>query len=103
MIEVVVSILFLSIAIVGLSNTYSYMSSRVEIMRWKRDALHLAQEQVEECMANPNYMADQNQPIEIRGYTIKLIPDPNDNSIECIVTPNERKDVSVSLKTILGK
>ena len=111
LVEVIVSILFLMIAILGLMTTYNYMSSQVERARWKRSALHIAQEKIEEFMADPDkidrYRASEEIEVPVtssyssRG-TMEITKDPADPAaIECKIKWTDHSDVSVSLKTVV--
>lgn len=115
LVEVMVSVLFLMIAISGLMTTYSYMSSQVERTRWKRSALHIAQQKIEEFMANPDKSYKSSEEIEVPvtsfyspKSTMEIKKDPIDPSIiesfyiiECRIRWPDKNDVSVSLKTIV--
>lgn len=114
LVEVMVSVLFLMIAISGLMTTYTYMSSQVERTRWKRSALHIAQQTLEKIMADPAY--ELSKDTEVKGNKVKvpltfsnfvwspveIKTDLNDQSIiECKISWPDKPEVFVSLKTIV--
>jgi Tfp pilus assembly protein PilV len=108
LVEVIVSVLFLMIAISGLMSTYNYTSLQLERMRWKRSALHITQQKIEEFMANPGngYPANANidVPVTSSSYPIKstleVKQDPVDpNIIEWKIKWPE-KNISVSLTIV---
>jgi len=115
LVEVMVSVLFLMIAISGLMTTYTYMSSQVERTRWKRSALHIAQKKIEEFVADPDKSYKLSEEIEVPvtfSYspksTMEIKKGPIDPSIiepfyiiECRIKWTDKSDVSVSLKTIV--
>ncbi|MEW5803979.1 MAG: hypothetical protein AB1847_17930 [bacterium] len=113
LIEVIVSILFLMIAITGLMTLYTSMSSQVEWMRWKRNAMLVAQKSIEELVADPNVPIGPIETVDVFVTPFQSVkstlemtqPDPHDpKTIECKVKGkwNDR-DVSVSLRTIVGR
>lgn len=113
LVEVIVSILILMIAISGLMTTYNYMSFQVERARWKRSALHIAQKEIEEFVADPakSYQSSVQVPITSsysRKSIVEIKKDSADQSIECKIRWADEKDASVkndissvSLKTIV--
>lgn len=109
LIEVVVSIFFLLITISGLLASYNYMSTQADKMRWKRSALRIAQQKVEEFMADPQkgYTPSEEidvpiTPLYVVRSTVNVTENPDDQSLEWIITWKDRQDVSISLKTIAG-
>ncbi|MEW6379046.1 MAG: hypothetical protein AB1611_05505 [bacterium] len=110
LIEVIVSVVFLLITISGLLASYNYMSSRADKMRWKRSALRIVQQKVEEFMANPQngYRANEEIDVSITPLykirsTVTVKENPADQTLEWRITWNERQDISISLTTIAGE
>jgi len=112
LIEVIVSILFLSITLAGLVTTYAYMASRMETMRWKRSALRWSQEIMEEWIANPETEPEYTTDPRVETLlgkdegNIKLTATNNTDRpyrhIRCEIRMPGQTSVSVSLDTIVS-
>jgi len=107
LIEVIVSVLFLMITIAGLMTTYNYMSLQMERARWKQSALHIAQQTLEQFMADPGYQPGKAAQVPVTSSNsitsrMDINRDPNDQSIiECKISWPDKPDLFVSLKTII--
>lgn len=117
LIEIIISVFLIMFTISSVLVVYNKMSYRIEIMRWKRSALRLAQQRMEELMANPNRSYAPKEEVDVlitSPYGIKSIPygiksivevrqDPNDQKLfEVNVIWKERPNNSLSLKSIVG-
>jgi len=107
LIEILVSIIFLTIAVGGFMTTYTQLNRQSARMARKRNALRLAQKSLEDCMAmaTPQFFEQQSYSLgsvvvdEQRKVTgsMKIETDPNERKIECHVI---WADGNISLATI---
>jgi len=107
LIEILVSIIFLSITLIGFMTTYTQLNRQSTRMAQKRNALRLAQKTLEDCMAmaTSQFFGQKSYSLgtvvvdEQRKVTgrLEIETDPNEREIECHVIWT---DGNISLATV---